>query len=233
MKLCVPSWQQPGSWLENIEALADKAWIEGIELLFFSYDEEAKRLFAAERDAIARFAGRFSFSLHLPDPLSPEAFDLVEMTNSFVELYVFHPWKGGKNPADDRDGADGGTWTGLLGSLRAAFGADRFAMEYTGETAFSTALTRFPDLSLCADTGCLIRSGQEPLDWMAARSAAIREIHLHAARGGKDHLPLGPDDAWLTGIASAAAKSGWRVVLETFSLADTMVSYEAFRRALP
>ena len=221
MKLCVPSWQLPGSWLANARALSSLPWIEGIELLFFSYDEAAKKLFADERDDIACFSERYSFSLHLPDPLTPDAYGLVEATNSFIELYVFHPWKGE------------GAWSDLLVSLRAAYGADRFAMEYSGEAAFENSLALFPDLPLCADTGCLIRDGQEPLEWIAARHTAIREIHLHAARGGKDHLPLSPDDAWLPGIASVADKNGWRVVLETFSLADTEASYEAFRRAMP
>lgn len=233
MKLCVPSWQNPGSWLSNAKALASVSWIEGIELLFFSYDDEARRIFAEERDEIARFSERYSFSLHLPDPLGPEALELVEMTHSFVELYIFHPWKAESEGADD--GATGGlaAWGKLLGSLRAAYGAERFAMEYTGEAAFNRSLALFPDIPLCADTGCLIRNGREPLEWIAARQKAIREIHLHAARGGKDHLPLGSAEAWLPGFAKTAAASDWRVVLETFSLAETQASYEAFRRAEP
>lgn len=227
MKLCVPSWQIPGSWLENARALASLPWIEGMELLFFSYDHEARRVFAEECDEIARFSERYSFSLHLPDPLTPEALDLIEMTHSFVELYIFHPWK------NDRKAAGQKAWADTVETLRASYGAERFALEYTGESAFEKSLALFPDLPLCADSGCLIRNGQEPLDWIAARHKAIREIHLHAARGGKDHLPLGPGDAWLPDFAKAAAESDWRVVLETFSLADTEASYEAFRRAMP
>lgn len=233
MKLCVPSWQKPGSWLANARALASLHWIEGMELLFFSYDEEARRVFTDERDDIARFSKRYSFSLHLPDPLAPDALDLVEATNSFVELYVFHPWKSEKSRMDDKAREGEGAWADLLESLRAAYGADRFAMEYTGEVAFEKSLALFPDLPLCADTGCLIHNGQEPLEWIAARHTAIREIHLHAARGGKDHLPLGLGDAWLPGIVAAAAESDWRVVLETFSLADTKASYEALRNVMP
>ncbi|PKL06555.1 MAG: hypothetical protein CVV53_03735 [Spirochaetae bacterium HGW-Spirochaetae-9] len=227
MKLCVPSWQMPGSWLENARALASNPWIEGMELLFFSYDEEARSVFAEERDQIARFSERYSFSLHLPDPLRAEALELVEMTNSFVELYIFHPWKQGPEIAGQE------AWADTVETLRASYGAERFALEYTGETAFGKSLALFPYTALCADTGCLIRNGQEPLEWIAARHTAIREIHLHAARGGKDHLSLSPEDAWLPGIAAAAAQSDWRVVLETFSLADTETSYEAFRKALP
>ncbi|MDP2791175.1 MAG: hypothetical protein Q8O15_05390 [Rectinemataceae bacterium] len=227
MKLCVPSWQLPGSWLANARALASIPWIEGIELLFFSWDREARSLLADEQNALADLAGRFSFSLHLPDPLGAEALELVEMTQSFVELYVFHPWK--QEPAIAGQKA----WIDTVKTLRVAYGAERFALEYTGAAAFEKSLALFPDTALCADTGCLIRNGQEPLDWIAARHEAIREIHLHAARGGKDHLLLGPGDAWLPGMASALADSDWRVVLETFNLADTEASYEAFRRALP
>ncbi|MFA6366491.1 MAG: hypothetical protein WCX13_04825, partial [Candidatus Hydrogenedentales bacterium] len=61
MKLCVPSWQLPGSWLRNAEKLVDLPWIEGIELLFFSFDDETRKLFDAEREALAGLAERFSF----------------------------------------------------------------------------------------------------------------------------------------------------------------------------
>ena len=227
MKLCVPSWQMPGSWLGNAEMLAEIPWIEGLELLFFSFDDEARKLFAAERDALAGLAERFSFSLHLPDPLGPADRDLVAMTESFVELYVFHPRGGGTRARGPEE------WAENVESLRGTYGRERFAMEYTGEENFAKSLDILPGLPLCADTGCLIRNGRDPLEWIAARHEVIREIHLHAARGGKDHLPLGAEEAWLPGVAAAAAGSGWRIVLETFSLADTKASYQALRRAMP
>ncbi len=230
MKLCVPSWQLPGSWLYNAEKLADLPWIEGIELLFFSFDDETRKLFAAEREALAGLAERFSFSLHLPDPLMPADRDLVEMTESFVDDYVFHP-RGIGGPS--RENRDGQVWAALVREMRAAYGRERFAMEYTGEKAFEKSLELLPDLALCADTGCLIREGHQPLAWIRSHAGSLREIHLHAARGNKDHFALGPDDAWLPGLAKAAGESDWRVVLETFSLEESRASYDELRRWLP
>ncbi len=230
MKLCVPSWQLPGSWLYNAEKLVDLSWIEGIELLFFSFDDETRKLFAAEREALASLAERFSFSLHLPDPLRPADLDLVEMTESFVDSYVFHPRgidSSSLGYGEERD------WAALVREMRAAYGRERFAMEYTGEKAFEKSLELLPDLSLCADTGCLLRDGKQPLDWIRSHAGSLREIHLHAARGNKDHFALGPDDAWLPDLAKAAGESGWRIVLETFSLEESRASYDELRRWLP
>lgn len=227
MKLCVPSWQLPGSWLFNLEKLAGIPWIEGIELLFFSYDAEARRLFAAEKAGIEAFAGRFSFSLHLPNSFVPADLDLIESTESFVDLYILHPWDGRKSNLDI------GAWVALVEKLRTSLGKDRFAMEYTGEKWFEECRSFAPDLALCADTGCLIRNGRPPLGWIASRKSAIREIHLHAARGEKDHLPLGPGDDWVPGLAAAAAETDWRIVFETFSLEASEASRKVFGLYLP
>ncbi|HWR12953.1 MAG TPA: hypothetical protein VN445_14110 [Rectinemataceae bacterium] len=242
MRLCVPSWQLPGSWLYNVEKLAAIPWIEGIELLFFSFDEDARKTFAVEREGIAGFADRFSFSLHLPDPLMPADRDLVAMTETFVDQYVFHPYgagdRAGYGAVDEADralkrGEGMDAWADLLKKLRAEYGERRFAMEYSGGAAFERSLALLPGAPLCADTGCLIRDGLQPLDWMLNHVDSLREVHLHAARGDKDHLPLGRDEPWVPEFVDAAAAGDWRVVLETFSLEDSRASYEALRRWLP
>ena len=233
MKLCVPSWQLPGSWLYNVEKLAAIPWIEGIELLFFSFDEEARKTFAAEREGIAGFADRFFFSLHLPDILSPDILDLVDLTAPFVELYVFHPFDGAEAGKGRIAGSGAEAWAKRLKTLRSDFGKDRFAMEYTAEKAFEGSLAMAPDIPLCADTGCILRNGLSPLDWILKRSASIAEIHLHAAKGKKDHFPLSDEDQWVAGLAKAASTSSWRVEFETFSLEESDASHDVFRRFLP
>ena len=227
MKLSVPSYQVPGTWLFNIEKLAELSWIEGIELLFFSFDADARKLFEEERDRVSEFSDRFSFSLHLPDPLSPLDRDLVEMTASFVDLYVIHPFGRKSEIPEIRD------WAHLVESFRSDFGADRFALEYTGKDRFAESGTFLPDIGVCADTGCLIREGLSPPDWISGREDSIREIHLHAARGEKDHLPLSERDTWVPELARRAARSDWIVNLETFSLEDTRISRDLFRRQFP
>ena len=222
MTIAVPSWQVPGTWLENLDALADIEWIGGIELLFFSYDKDARRGFEAERGQIAAYADRFSFSLHLPDPLGPEALDLVAATESFVGLYVFHPRS-----------AAAGEWARIVETLCDSYGAARFAMEYTGAAAFvsgSECLSGAP--GICADTGRLVLDGIDPAAWIRDRATSIAGLHLHAARGGKDHFPLGAEDSWLPAVASEAKARDWRVVLETFSLERTLASYDCLKRWL-
>ena len=223
MTIAAPSWQVPGTWLENLDALADIDWIGGVELLFFSYDRDARRDFEAERERIADYAGRYSFSLHLPDPLGPEALDLVAATESFVGLYVFHP-----HPA----AGEAGEWARAAKTLCDSYGTRRFALEYAGAAAFARGLELLPGARICADTGRLALDGASPAAWIKDRATSIAEVHLHAARGGRDHFPVGADDAWLPEVAAEAGKRNWRVVLETFSLERTRASYECLERWL-
>lgn len=242
MKLCLPSYQLPGSWLFNLERLADLPWVEGIELLFFSFDEEARLLFIEEKEGIAAFSRRFSFSLHLPELLAPGIRGLVEMSEAFVELYVFHPFEnkgaslaeGEREVAGDAAQGDGAeAWAEALEALRSGFGRDRFAMEYTGESAFERSLAFAPGIPLCADTGCLIRNGRPPVEWIAERADSVAELHIHAARNGKDHFPLSEEDLWAGRLAERAVASAWRVVFETFSLKESEASRDVFRRWIP
>jgi hypothetical protein len=224
MRIFVPSWQLPGTWLENIEALAGEAWIEGIELLLFSWEAESRLAFLAEAARIAAYGERFAFSLHLPDPLPDDVGDLVAATSSFVERYVVHPW--GDKPRSMRLG----DWQAALDGLFADFGTDRFLLEYTGACPFAESSALSPDLAICADTGRLARDGLDPATWISERAGQIGEIHLHGTEGYRDHLPLTGEEAWLPPLLGLAMASDWIVDLETFSLAATKASNEAVKR---
>jgi hypothetical protein len=217
MKLAAPSYLIPGTWLENLEAAASIEWLSGVELLFFSYDEDARRILSTELLGIAVSSDRLELSLHLPDPLSPADEELVEMTAPLVSLYVAHPPKAGSDlPA----------WADLLGSWRSRYG-DRFLLEYTGREAFAAAERVLPGLPLCPDTGRLALDGEDPSSWIGLRADRVAELHLHAAREGRDHLPLSGDEPWLPGVLGLAAARGWRVVLECFSLEVASASARA------
>jgi sugar phosphate isomerase/epimerase len=245
MRLFVPSWQIPGTWLENLEALAAEAWIQGIELLFFSWDEEARLAFEAEAEGIASYRNRFAFSLHLPDPLEPEAAELVAATSSFVERYVFHPWSEAAD--EDAAGCPGGdgtarlrrfrNWRATLEELFAACGRDRFSLEYTGAGFFAESSALFPGVAACADTGRLVLDGVDPADWISGRIASIREVHLHGARSvqgaAKDHLPLTGEEPWLERLFGLVGESDCVVDLETFSLEATKASRKALKKWFP
>jgi len=231
MRLFVPSWQIPGTWLENLEVLAGEAWIQGIELLFFSWDEGARRSFEAEAEGIASYRNRFAFSLHLPDPLAADAAELVAATSSFVERYVFHPWIGEPQSTRFRD------WRATLEELFAACGRDRFSLEYTGAGFFAESSALFPGVAACADTGRLVLDGVDPADWISGRITSIREVHLHGARSVqgvvKDHLPLTGEEPWLERLFGLVGDSDCIVDLETFSLEATKASRKALKRWLP
>jgi len=216
VKLCVPSYLFPGTWLENLEAMVALEWIQGVELLFFSYDEDARRILAEERERIAALSGRFELSLHLPDPLSDADEELVAATRDFVKLYVLHPPTSGAL-----------AWAALVGSWRSRYGDD-FLLEYTGAEAFAQAEARAPGLPLCADTGRLLKDGISPALWMQERAVRLREIHLHTLRGGRDHVPLDPDEQWLRELGPFLRGFCGRLELELFSGADV----EASRAAL-
>ncbi|VBB38936.1 conserved hypothetical protein [uncultured Spirochaetota bacterium] len=226
MKLCLPSWQRPGSWLQNCLALKQESWVRGIELLFFTWDRGVRAEFSVELEALRRLSRRFSFSLHLPDMATAQTEELIALTHSFVQLYVFHPWEEGKSNTSIEE------WARLVDSFYGMYGNDRFAMEYTGEIPFRRAMDILPDSHICADTGCLLRNLLVPADWIREWAGAIREIHLHAARAGRDHLALNSSDTWLPALAKTAGASDWRIVLETFSLEESLASYNALKEAL-
>jgi hypothetical protein len=226
VKLCLPSWQQPGSWLQNCLALKPYSWVQGIELLFFTWDAKVKAEFSADLEGVKRLTRRFSFSLHLPEIMTPETEELLALTRSFVQLYVFHPWEEGKDNVSIEE------WAKRMGSFRSAYGTDTFVMEYTGEIPFKRAIELLPDSQICADTGCLARNLYSPAAWIQERAPSIREIHLHSAKGGKDHLALGSGDIWLPELAKSAETSDWRIVLETFSLEESLASYNTLKEAL-
>jgi sugar phosphate isomerase/epimerase len=218
MKLCVPSYLVPGTWLENLEAMRARAWMEGVELLFFAWDEDARRILGREREGIEALAGRFEFSLHLPDPLGARDEELVEQTEGFVGLYVLHPPTSGVSD-----------WAGLVEGLRSRHG-DRFLLEYTGPEAFAAAEAALPGLPLCADTGRLLRDGLPPAPWIAERAGRVREIHLHGLAGPRDHAVLREGEPWLQELCPFLSGFTGRVELEVFSLAGVEESRSALER---
>ncbi|HEY9054686.1 MAG TPA: hypothetical protein VIO60_07695, partial [Rectinemataceae bacterium] len=227
MRIFVPSWQKPGTWLENLEFISLESWVQGVELLFFSWDDRSKRDFFSEAERIASYSGRFDFSLHLPEGLPAGTEDLVRATHDFVELYVFHP-------------GSGSAWNRNLDSCLDAAGESRFALEYTGAESsadFASCEASRPGISLCADTGRLMRDGIDPATWIEARAGRLAEIHLHSAarEGGslvdagplRDHKHLSGMEAWLPWLVGEARLRGWILNLETFAIEESKASYAA------
>jgi sugar phosphate isomerase/epimerase len=244
MKLCVPSYLIPGTWLENLRFIAhrelrgtnDFSWVEGIELLFFRYDDDAREIIGREASSIASFTDTFEFSVHLPDPFSPHDEELVDNTECFATLYVLHP-----TLAADVDETGSGLvgWVSQVQKLRKCYG-DRFALEYTGRKAFERSRAAIPDMPICADTGKLLLDGISPDRWISENLDSIREIHLHSvhrsgkycneAGGCRDHAALSADDEWLGRLTPVLSGFEGRIEFECFSADEVLRSMNVFRQ---
>jgi hypothetical protein len=202
MQIFVPSWIIPGTYLENIRFLEDKREISGVELLFFLYDGETRRLFEREYAEIARYQSRFHFTAHLPEPLTVEHGELIDMLSPLVDHFIVHP-----------DGS-------------AVFPDNRFVLENTQVKKFENALLRLPaDKAVCMDTGHLLLEDVSPADFFHRYEERVREIHLHgldrekALHDGKlpDHRPLRKSDSWLQTLRPVLDCFNGVVNLEVFS----------------
>jgi len=208
VRLHVPSYLVPGTWLENLRRVEGLEWISGVELLFFSYDSDARAILRRELREIGSFADRLRLTLHLPDALAPEHEELVAATRAFVSSYVIHP---------PRDRGDLEAWARLVESWRSTYGRD-FYLEYTGRDDFAAAEEALDEVELCADTGRLLLDGVSPASWIAERRARVSEVHLHAVRGGRDHAALRCGEPWLEELAPRLADFRGPVEVEVFSL---------------
>jgi hypothetical protein len=215
MNLFVPSWVVPGSYLENIRFLEDKREISGIELLFFLYDEETRRLFEKEYDEITRYKNRFRFTAHLPEPLKPEHCELIDRLSPLAEHFIVHP-----------DGSE-------------LFPDDRFVLENTRLEKFENALLWLPsDKFVCMDTGHLLLEGKSPVDFLHRYGGRVKEIHLHgldrekALLDGKlpDHRPLKKNDRWFQELLPELERFDGVINLEVFSWAEAEESLGVLRK---
>jgi sugar phosphate isomerase/epimerase len=215
MNIFVPSWVVPGSYLENIRFLENKPEISGIELLFFLYDEETRRLFETEYDEIARYKNRFRFTAHLPEPLKPEHCELIDRLSPLVEHFIVHP-----------DGS-------------ALFPDNRFVLENTQLEKFENALEKLPpDKAVCMDTGHLLLEKKSPADFLHRYEGRVKEIHLHgldrekALLDGKlpDHRPLKKNGRWLQELMPGLECFDGVINLEVFSWVEVEESLGVLRK---
>jgi len=221
MILTVPSWLFPGTWLENLELAADLEWVAGVELLFFSFDTEARRTLSLELEGIRALSNRLSLSIHLPDPLSEGDMELVDLTAAFTKSYVLHP---------PSSGMDLSAWIDLVSRLRKSYG-NNFFLEYSRRDDFEVVERALPDLPICADTGRLLLDGEDPCNWIESRLERVAEVHVHGILGTRDHATLSSNEPWLSRLAPLIAARPIRVEMEVFSLEGASASATAFMNA--
>ena len=227
--LCVPSWVIPGTYAENLRFLRDKKEIQGVELLFFLYDDEIKDQFDSEWEEIYSFRERFVFTAHLPELLLPSHSELVERLAPLVRHFIFHP-------AEENPGAQ----ARLLAEWTEQYGA-RFLAENT-KAGLLEALLRVCEgalgPSLCMDTGHLLLDGQNPADFFAKHRDRINEIHLHSidreqsAIDGRlaDHRRL-REEPWLLELLPLLEGFQGVINLEVFSWEEARASIDILHTA--
>ncbi len=186
MVLSVPSYVIPGTYLENLRFLEKHAAVRNVELLFFSWDEEARKLLKSELPEIKKFANRFSFTVHMPNLLAAETANLPDTCEDFVTHFIVHPPGPGQTLAE---------YAGLLENWRGRFG-DKFLLENTTAGNFEAVQALFPKIPLCMDSGHLLLKDSSPAAFAKNNAFLIRQIHLHGIENGKDHAPFSLKDGW-------------------------------------
>ena len=228
--LSVPSWVIPGTYAENLRFLKDKKEIQGVELLFFLYDDEIKKLLDCEWDEIRGYRERFVFTAHLPEKLLPSHGELIGRLAPIVRHFIVHPFI--ENPQAQAS---------LLAEWTKQYGAS-FLAENTNAgllEAFLPYLDADPEINsgICMDTGHLLLDGQNPADFYKSRQERLREIHLHsvdrkqASVDGRlaDHRSLRKNEKWLLDLLPLLENYRGVINLEVFSWEEAMKSIEVLR----
>jgi len=213
MEVSVPSWVIPGTYAENLRFLQDKRMISSVELLFFLYDDEVRAQLHAELDAIKDFAGRFSYTVHLPDNLTAEHEELIELLAPLARFFVVHP------PKKDGTGLEAHVdrWITRYGP--------RFVVENTRTDRFEAFQPLVPQAGICMDAGHLVLEGKNPAAFAGRWNGRIGEIHLHgvnekAALGDgrlPDHRRLTGVEVWLTELEPFLRSFTGTLNIEVFS----------------
>jgi hypothetical protein len=198
MRLSVPSYVIPGTYLENILHLKPFSHIQGVELLFFYYDEQTKVLLDAEWDGIQKLADRFFYTIHLPDVVYAHHEELVDRFSSLATHYIVHPPRYADSPSLKE----------FIPKWRATYG-DRFLLENTTMNNFLHAEPELDHIPICCDLGHLLLEHASIMDFLGRYEHRIKQIHLHdvVIQDGKpvDHKALQPSsiqpDGWLTEIS--------------------------------
>ncbi len=222
MILSCPSYVIPGTWWENIQYI-DRYLpeITNVELLFFIYDEETRRLLAPEEKAILSYNGRLTFTVHLPDPLLPEHDEIIDKTSFLAVNWIIHPPKQGEELP----------FTKAVDSLRLKYG-NRFLLEnLTGRNhPWFIKHTEWP---LCLDTGHALLRGHSPGLYFNRFKKRIKEIHLLDICEGKDHSPLLKESIWLRNFIPLLYEYSGIVNIELFNKDEVSASVKVMKQHLP
>ncbi len=213
LRLSVPSYVLPGTYVENLRFLDEQTTQRNVELLFFIFDDETRSLMHAEIRDIASFSSRFGFTVHMPDTIEAAHEEILEATASFSTQFIIHP---------PRTSPELPGFVALMDEWRNRYGKNRFLLENTRLYNFNAADAALLESHcgaprICADIGHLRMEGVEPSAWVAARAGRIAEMHVHGFDGTRDHVPFQAGEAWLDAMAPFARGFDGIVEMELFS----------------
>jgi sugar phosphate isomerase/epimerase len=222
----------PGTYAENLRFLADRREINGVELLFFLYNEDVRKELFDELSDIKNFSTRFTFTAHLPDVLKSNHEELVETLSPLVQHFIVHP---GKIETIETQAALINAWAEKYGTGAAPL----FLAENTNPgllEKISPLLS--PQVGLCMDTGHLLIEGRSPVEYFSQNRGRIAEIHLHGLDREKaavderlpDHRPVKPDAPWFKGLFPMLEDFSGILNLEVFSWEEAAQSLAVIRQ---
>ena len=230
--LSVPSWVIPGTYAENLGFLETKKEVEGVELLFYIYNDVTKKELESEWETIKSYSERFVFTAHLPEKELPFCRDLAARLTPLVKHFIVHPPK--ENPGEQAQ---------ILADWKKQFNAV-FLAENTNNGLLETFLPHVngdhvngraePVTGICMDTGHLLLEGKSPAEFYKKYRGRISEIHLHtidrekAAADGRlpDHRRLQQGQPWLTELLPLLDDYRGVINLEVFSWEEAAAGIE-------
>jgi hypothetical protein len=235
--LSVPSWVIPGSYLENLRFLEDKADVRGVELLFFLYDDEIALQLETEWEGILGMKDRFVFTAHLPDRILPQHEALVERLDPLARSFVAHPGPAENAPALAALLAD---WEKRYPPRPDLPGppSRRFLAENTQSGLFEALLPHLGEAAgICMDTGHLLLEGKSPADFFKTHRDRIGEIHLHGVDREKavldgrlaDHRAVRAEEDWFRELFPLLREFNGIINTEVFSWEEASAGMESIK----
>ena len=233
MKISVPSYVVPGTYLENVEFLVNTPEIDAVELLFFYYGDDTRVLFRRERSRLEAHLDRFQYTVHMPDTVLPEHSEIIDETRDLASHYIVHPPRAAAAPP----------LTTFLPGWIDRYG-DIFIIENTRTERFESGIAGLPEIGLCCDTGHLLLEGRSPHEFLERYGDRVRQVHLHGLSwpatdepaadertGVRDHHPVSADAPWLREIVPFLRSFAGFVELEVFSYEHVLTSLSQLRAA--
>ncbi len=238
-RLSVPSFIYPADYVTNVNILAP--FVDEVELLFFdslyegslpSYEEFIKLAEISHKENIL-------YNVHLPVDISisdskplirTDAANMIKnVFNKADELYpttwTLHvSYDGVLNDTNHCKKWKKSAYSGIEQILSGGINSRKISIE-TLDYPFEwldEIIEKF-DLSVCLDTGHLLRDEVNPMHLYEKYLDRVSILHIHGVKNGRDHLSLDNlEDTWVSWLKEILSSFTGTVSIEVFSY-DSLV----------